>query len=172
VERDSTLLAKDAAHVVGVTVQMLDYLEREGVFQREQSRWEAKSENRQRGVRRLYTFRDLIVLKSIAQLLANGVSVRRIKKAVEHFSREERFACDRDRVIFDQSPVQYFVTDGSDIFFRKDKTELVSVLEAGQQAFLFVMDLDQVRSQVGESLDTLPESRKSRRAIQRRRARR
>lgn len=142
--------AKEAAHVAGFTVQMLDYLEREGVFERDQARTVALAKTRHRGTRRRYNFRDLIVLRSISGLLEKGVSVRRLKKALEDFCREERFTCDRARLTFDQAPVQFFATDGVDIFFQKDSKELVSVLGSGQQAFLFVLDLGEIRSKVEE----------------------
>lgn len=143
----------EASGVVDLTVQMIDYLEREGVFERDQVRSEERSKGRHRGVRRRYSFRDMVILKAIAGLLGKGVSVRRIKLAIERFSREARFECDRTRVTFDQSSVQYFVTDGTEIFFRKDSSELVSVLASGQQAFLFVMDVAAVGSSVATSVD-------------------
>jgi DNA-binding transcriptional MerR regulator len=147
---DSKVSAKEAAHVAGLTPQMLDYLEREGVFEREQARVEMRAKSRHRGSPRRYDFRDLVVLRAITGLLAKGVSVRRLKNALETFCREERFACDRRRMTFDSAPVQYFATDGSEIFFKKDGKELVSILGRGQQAFLFVLDLTEVRTKVQE----------------------
>src|SRR5688572_6337120 len=73
--RSLSVSAKEAAHVAGFTVQMLDYLEREGVFEREQARTEALAKARHHGTRRRYDFRDLIVLRAISGLLEKGVSV-------------------------------------------------------------------------------------------------
>ena len=145
---ESLCNAKRAAAVAGISIQMLDYLEREGVFEREQVRADPKCRRRQKGVRRSYSFRDLVVLRSIARLLTKGVSVRRIRQAMETFCRDERFECDRSRVSWDAAAVQYFVTDGVDIYFQPDGAELVSVLGRGQQAFLFVLDIEKVRLEV------------------------
>lgn len=56
-------------------------------------------------------------------------------------------------VSYYQLAVQYFVTDSADIFFRKNSKELVSVLAGGQQAFLFAMDVSQVRTAVDQLVE-------------------
>lgn len=149
---DPTYLnAKRAAAVAGFSVQMLDYLEREGVFERDQARTNLKSKSRHHGIRRRYTFRDLVVLQAINGLLAKGISVRRIKEAIEKFCRDPKFACDRSAVTYENLAVQYFVTDGTDIYFYRGGSELISLLE-GQQAFLFVMDIEKIRNAVSDTV--------------------
>lgn len=159
---ESPINAKRAAAVAGLSPQMLDYLEREGVFEREQVRTDAQAARRQRGIPRRYTFRDLVVLRAVSRLLSKGMSVRRIRQAIELFCRASRFECDRGQISFDAAAVQFFVTDGIDIFFHRDGAELVSILGNGQQTFLFVLDVCKLREEV---IQLLPEGAKaSRRA--------
>jgi DNA-binding transcriptional MerR regulator len=134
---------------------MLDYLERVEVFEREELR-DPKRNSRHHGLRRKYTFRDIVVLRAIASLLDRGVSVHRIKQATAAFSRDEKFSCDRERVRHGATATQYFVTDGVDIFYA-DGSALVDVVKGGQGAFSFVVDLKQATKQVQDALS--PEKR-------------
>lgn len=144
---EKPLNAGRAAALSGLTSQMLDYLEREGVFEREQVRSNVLSRSRHHGTRREYTFRDIVVLKSMSTLLKRGVSVRRIRIALERFSKDEEFKCDRNSIEHLSHPIQYFVTDGTEIYFRKDSDSLVGLLNSGQQAFFFVLDLERFRAE-------------------------
>lgn len=135
-----TYPAKVAAHYAGLrTRMMLDYLERSNVFEREELRTQA-DRKRQHGVRRRYSYRDIVVLRAISSLLDKGVSVQRIRKAMLSFSRDEKFHCDRDRLRHGAEAVQYFVTDGASIFFSKGET-LLDMVRGGQGTFSFVVDL-------------------------------
>lgn len=124
---------------------MLDYLERQGLFEREEVRSKAVGTGRRRGRRRKYTFRDVVILRAINRLLARGVSVQRIKNAVLTFSRDPKFQCDREMLRYDQETVQYLVTDGKQIYFYNEGRDITSILEGGQEAFLFVLDVGQAR---------------------------
>jgi hypothetical protein len=137
---DEVFSAKTAAYLAGFDSRMmLDYLERAEVFEREEVRgWKDK---RRHGRRRFYTFRDIIILRSIANLLKKGVGVQRIKDAILSFSKDEKFYCDRNRVSYGSEPIQYFVTDGKDIYFSNGGDHLTSLLKQGQGTFSFVLDL-------------------------------
>jgi DNA-binding transcriptional MerR regulator len=133
--------AKLAAHYGGLkTRMMLDYLERAEVFEREEVRT-SKRQKLHHGLRRRYTFRDVVIIRAIAALLDKGVSVKRIKLAMLTFSRDEKFSCDRDKIRHGADPTQYFVTDGSSIFYAREH-QLIDIVKGGQGAFSFVVDLD------------------------------
>ena len=153
--------AKLAAHYAGLrTRMMLDYLERAEVFEREELR-DTKRAKRRHGRRRKYTYRDVVVLRAIAALLDKGVSVQRIKQAMLAFSRDEKFACDRNKLTHAAEPIQYFVTDGTRIYFSKDN-KLLDVVRGGQGAFSFVVDLKLASHEAGEIIPD--QSRKQGRA--------
>lgn len=140
--------AKKVAYLVGISPQMLDYLEREGIFERDQIRALDEDVRRKKGLRRDYTFRDIVVLKAIARLLERGVSVRRLRKALLEFARDARFECDRRQIRYDQRAVQFLVTDGTQVYFRSGGGSVTSLLEAGQNAFHFVLDIAEARKAV------------------------
>ena len=127
---------------------MLDYLERQRLFVREEVRAEEESEPRAYGKTRNYSFRDVVVLRAINQLLKKGVSVQRIKTAIKNFSEHDKFECDRRELRFDGARFQYLVTDGVDVYFQRNGAELVSLLTSGQNAFLFVLDVADAHEQI------------------------
>jgi DNA-binding transcriptional MerR regulator len=149
--------AKLAAYYGGLkTRMMLDYLERAEVFEREEVRT-TKRQRRHHGLRRRYTFRDVIVIRAIAALLDKGVSVQRIKAAMLAFSRDDKFSCDRDKVRHGSDVTQYFVTDGNSIFYAREN-QLIDIVKGGQGAFSFVVDLDHASREARKviTVDKLP----------------
>jgi len=140
---------KMAAYLAGFrSGVMLDYLERQGVFEREQMREPGYRETAGKGRVRRYTFRDVVILRAVSRLLERGVSVSRIKVAMMELARNPQFECERGRLRYEQQPIQFVVTDGTDLFFPGDDQALVSLLQNGQQAFSFVMDFEVARKEV------------------------
>jgi DNA-binding transcriptional MerR regulator len=127
--------ARSAARICGFkTTSMLDYLERSGVFVRKR-----KNEAR-RGKGRRYTFRDLLILKVMGQLLSNGASVHSMKKALIEFS------------IGDQK-IRYLTVSSGELFFTDSHQNLYDMTNGGQMAFGFILDLDRLHSDLCHDLD-------------------
>lgn len=85
------------------------------------------------GVRRLYSFRDLVALKVVASLLDKGLSLQRIRRAYDYLRRRAAL----DQHLSDVS----LVTDGNSIFqMYKNDGELIDLLKEGQLAFYLVLD--------------------------------
>ncbi|MDP8959240.1 MAG: MerR family transcriptional regulator [Actinomycetota bacterium] len=85
------------------------------------------------GVRRLYSFRDLVALRVVRSLLDNGMSVQRVRRAWDYLRR----TADLDRHL---SEVK-LVTDGQSIFrVASDDEELLDALREGQLAFFVAID--------------------------------
>ncbi len=85
------------------------------------------------GVRRLYSFRDLVALKVVSSLLDKGMSLQRVRRAYDYLRR---------RAQLDQhfSEVK-LVSDGQSIFqMYKNDGELIDLLKEGQLAFYLVID--------------------------------
>jgi DNA-binding transcriptional MerR regulator len=85
------------------------------------------------GVRRLYSFRDLVALKVVKSLLDEGMSLQRVRRAYtylrDHASLEEHLSSVK------------LVTDGSSIFkVCKDEGELLDALRHGQMTFYVAID--------------------------------
>lgn len=80
------------------------------------------------GVRRLYSFRDLVALRVVRGLLDNGMSLQRVRRAWDYLRREASM----DSHLSDVK----LVTDGQSIFVvSNDEGELMDALREGQLAF-------------------------------------
>ncbi len=85
------------------------------------------------GVRRLYSFRDLIALRVVRSLLDNGMSLQRVRRAWDYLRREGGME--------DQLSDVKLVTDGQTIFrVSNDDGELMDALREGQLAFFVAID--------------------------------
>lgn len=85
--------------------------------------------------RRAYTFRDLVALRMVRSLLDAGLSLQRVRRAVEHLAG-----------IGDDLTDLRLVSDGSTVFACRDDGEVLDALGHGQLA-LFV-SVDAVASEV------------------------
>jgi DNA-binding transcriptional MerR regulator len=95
------------------------------------------------GVRRLYSFRDLIALKVVRSLLDNGMSLQRVRRAWDYLRREG----DMDSHLSEMK----LVTDGVSIFrVSSDEGELLDALREGQLAF--VLGIDEIVNEVAEDV--------------------
>ena len=95
------------------------------------------------GVRRLYSFRDLIALRVVRSLLDNGMSLQRVRRAWDYLRREGGMEGHLSDV--------KLVTDGHSIFrVSNDDGELMDALREGQLAFFVV--IDEIARQVEEDV--------------------
>jgi DNA-binding transcriptional MerR regulator len=139
--------ARSAARICGFkTTSMLDYLERSGVFVRKR-----KNEAR-RGKGRRYTFRDLLILKVMGQLLSNGASVHSMKKALIEF-QEKKWDADRASFSIGDQKIRYLTVSSGELFFTDSHQNLYDMTNGGQMAFGFILDLDRLHSDLCHDLD-------------------
>ncbi|MFN2614097.1 MAG: MerR family transcriptional regulator [Actinomycetota bacterium] len=85
------------------------------------------------GVRRLYSFRDLVALKVVKSLLDGGMSLQRVRRAFEYLRAnaglEEHLSSVK------------LVTDGQSIFkICKTDGEILDALRQGQMTFFVALD--------------------------------
>lgn len=85
------------------------------------------------GVRRLYSFRDLVALRVVRALLDNGMSVQRVRRAWGYLRRNADFD--------EQLSSVRLVSDGRSIFHvSDDESEILDALREGQLAFFGTID--------------------------------
>lgn len=108
-----------ACQVVGITYRQLDYWARTGLVV-PSIRGAAGS-----GSQRLYSFKDVLVLKIVKRLLDAGVSLQNIRNAVEHLRR---------RGIRDLAGITLF-SDGTTVYECTSPEEVVDLLQGGQGVF-------------------------------------
>jgi DNA-binding transcriptional MerR regulator len=130
-----SFLIADAARASGLTPAMLDYLCREKVLV------PSTPGQRGRGRPRRYSFGDVVMLRVLSRLLAAGISVQRLKKALQSLRRFHKAI----RPL--SLPADYLVTDGRRAYLR-DKDGLLELDGSGQMSFLFVLELRDVRREV------------------------
>jgi DNA-binding transcriptional MerR regulator len=108
-----------ACQVVGITYRQLDYWARTGLVV-PSIRTAAGS-----GTQRLYSFKDVLVLKVVKRLLDAGVSLQNIRLAVEHL---------RARGIRDLAGIT-LLSDGTTVYECASPEEVVDLLQGGQGVF-------------------------------------
>ena len=77
------------------------------------------------GTQRLYSFRDILMLKVIKRLLDAGISLQQIRTAVQHL--RERGTDDLTRVTL--------MSDGASVYECTSNDEVIDLLQGGQGVF-------------------------------------
>ena len=127
---------------------MLDYLERSEVFV------PAKRRIKRRGKRRVYGFRDLLILKAIGRLLAAGASVAALKKALQQF-QADKWSADRASLANGSEILRYVVLSGGEVLYARGSQSLFDLTKGGQMVVNFVIDLDALHTELCNDLDQL-----------------
>lgn len=115
------LRAPQVCSLVGITYRQLDYWARTDLLV---PSLQAASGS---GSQRLYSFTDVVQLKVIKRLLDAGMSLKKIRSAVE-ILREQ---LDSDRPLADVT----LLSDGQTIYAAHNPEELVDVFRRGQGVF-------------------------------------
>lgn len=93
---------------------------------------------RGRGVQRLFSFGDIVVMRAVAKLLAGGVSVYRLRRALIALRGMH------PSITQTGMPAAYLVTDGHEVFLRH-RSGVLELLSKGQLSFAFVVEMESVR---------------------------
>ncbi len=116
------------------------------------------------GTQRLYSFRDVLVLKIVKRLLDTGVSLQQIRTSIEHL---------RTRGIDDLANIT-LMSDGTTVYECTSPSEVIDLVQAGQG--VFGIAVGRVWREVEGSLAELPLERSDRTFVdelaERRRAKR
>jgi DNA-binding transcriptional MerR regulator len=113
----------EVCRIVGITYRQLDYWARTELVT--PSIRDASGS----GSQRLYSFQDLVTLRVIKNLLDTGVSLQRVRTAVEHLSEMER-------------PVTAvtLISDGKGVYEADSPEAVVDLLRQGQGVFAIALD--------------------------------
>jgi DNA-binding transcriptional MerR regulator len=133
-----------ACAAAGITYRQLDYWARTGLV--EPSVRAAHGS----GSQRLYSFRDILVLKVVKRLLDTGISLQQIRAAVTHL---------RDRGTGDLARLT-LMSDGVSVYECTSTDEVVDLLAGGQG--VFGIALSRVWQEVDGTLAQLPSERAER----------
>jgi DNA-binding transcriptional MerR regulator len=108
-----------ACHAAGISYRQLDYWARTGLVV--PSVRDASGS----GTQRLYSFRDIVVLKVVKRLLDAGVSLQNIRKAIDTL---------RSRGVADLAGIT-LISDGTTVYECRSPEEVVDLLQGGQGVF-------------------------------------
>jgi DNA-binding transcriptional MerR regulator len=133
-----------ACNAAGISYRQLDYWARTGLVE-PTVRTAGGS-----GTQRLYSFRDILLLKVIKRLLDAGVSLQQIRTAVHHL--RERGTDDLTRVTL--------MSDGASVYECRSPDEVIDLLQGGQG--VFGIAIGGVWREIEGSLSELPSERAAR----------
>lgn len=115
--------AKSVADLVGITYRQLDYWARSELV--EPSIDVAQGS----GSRRLYSFRDILILKVVKRLLDTGVSLQNIRAAIGHL---------HDIGVHELSEIT-LMSDGASVYECTSVEEVVDLARGGQGVFAIAL---------------------------------
>jgi DNA-binding transcriptional MerR regulator len=124
----------DVCKVVGISYRQLDYWARTGLLT------PSVKDAGGSGTQRLYSFQDLVLLRTIRNLLDAGVSLQSIRKAIDYL---------REQLGTEPSSAT-LVSDGRRVYAVTSPDEIVDLLSKGQG--VFAIALDKVRDDLSGSL--------------------
>ncbi len=130
-----------ACSAAGITYRQLDYWARTGLVVPE-VRPAGGS-----GTQRLYSFRDILMLKVVKRLLDAGISLQQIRTAIDHL---------RARGVADLSEVT-LISDGVSVYEAISDEEIIDLVHGGQG--IFAIALGRVWHDLEGSLAQLPTER-------------
>jgi DNA-binding transcriptional MerR regulator len=120
--------AEQASRFTGCTAHQLRYWDRIGLVKPG-----VQSTGGRPGVRRLYSFRDLVALKVVRSLLDGGMSLQRVRRAYEFLRKRAGLE--------EHLSETKLVTDGVSIFkVCRTDGEVLDALKEGQMAFFLAID--------------------------------
>ncbi len=130
-----------ACNAAGITYRQLDYWARTGLVQ---PTVRAATGS---GTQRLYSFRDILILKVIKRLINAGISLQQIRVAIDHL---------RARGVDDITQVT-LMSDGVSVFECTSADEVIDLLRGGQG--VFGIALGSVWRDIEGTLASLPAER-------------
>jgi DNA-binding transcriptional MerR regulator len=121
------------SEIVGITYRQLDYWARTGLVSPSISK--AKGS----GSQRLYSFEDIVRLRVVKRLLDTGVTLERIRSALEELGRQGRALADVT-----------LASDGRTVYAIDDDRQLLDLLQRGQGVFAIALEplVDELRGEI------------------------
>lgn len=128
-----------AAKVAGLSVDMVNYLFRHKIVR------PTGSKTTGRGVPRKYSYADVLLLRVLATLLRQGISVLALKKCVAALQKR---GGDLSQLV----TKRFVATDGYNVYFGS--RDVLEMLGSGQMAFAFVLELGALREDVSSKISS------------------
>lgn len=132
-----------ACNAAGITYRQLDYWARTGLVVPNVRPADGS------GSQRLYSFRDILLLRVVKRLLDVGISLQQIRVAIDHL---------RARGVEDLSQIT-LISDGVSVYEAVSDEEIIDLVHGGQG--IFAIALGRVWNELEGDLLSLPTERAS-----------
>ena len=143
---------REAANLAGLkSSHMADYLARSGIV------IPSIRTGAGRGRKRLYSFRDVVLLKAMGKLLSQQLPVRKLIEAQEEF---KRLHLGKDEMAI---ATRFLSTDGSKVYYCDNASACIDLTQSGQMAFAFMLDIKAIGNETIEPAQKMIEERNKRR---------
>lgn len=129
----------EVCKVVGISYRQLDYWARTGLVT------PSVRDAGGSGTQRLYSFRDLVELRVIKNLLDTGISLQRIRRAVAYLRQHMKT----------QPTSMTLMSDGQRVYACESEDEIIDLVKRGQGVFAIALDKvwDDLSSSVGRGTE-------------------
>jgi DNA-binding transcriptional MerR regulator len=119
--------------IVGITYRQLDYWARTELVAPSYRKAEGS------GTQRLYSFDDVVRLKVVKRLLDSGVSLQKVRLAVDELRARGQGLAETT-----------LISDGTTVFALDDDQQLLDLVKRGQAVFAIALDpvVDELRGEV------------------------
>lgn len=134
----STFSVEQVARISGMSRDMINYLCRYKLVV------PTGGAKRGRGVARKYSYGDVLVLRIIAKLLNQGISVLNLRKNLTSLQKRMKAGAN-------VLTSKYVATDGYNLYFTDG--EFLELFESGQIVFAFVVELSAIRGEITKSIN-------------------
>ena len=114
----------EVCKVIGISYRQLDYWARTGLVT------PSVREAGGSGTQRLYSFQDLVQLKVIKRLIDAGISLQRVRKAIQYLRQNKSNG---------PSGVT-LMSDGVSIYACESEDEIIDLVKRGQGVFAIALD--------------------------------
>jgi len=134
------------------TSTMLNYLERSKIFQSENER------DVHHGKHRCYTYRDLVVLRAIHQLLALGARPKRIAAAIATFRKIAQLPQSADALLEFSKKSSTFLVTKDRVLFCETPNDIINLTEGGQLELAFMLNVPRALNSVANAAKNYEQS--------------
>lgn len=146
---------KQAAKYAGFdTTYMVDYLCREELI------FPTAEKGRGRGRMRLFSFKDLLVLKIYRKMLEAGVSVKKLKAALRESKEFQSLRVTRDRRRVGWKEANLLIANAEKIYIRADASQFIQSDTGGQLVFSFMVSLKDLHEELSRKTHNVVHYRK------------
>ena len=119
--------------IVGITYRQLDYWARTELVQPTVRKAGGS------GTQRLYSFDDVVRLKVVKRLLDTGISLQKVRMAIDELGARGRSLAETT-----------LISDGTSVYAMDDDSQLLDLLKRGQGVFAIALDpvVEELRGEV------------------------